>query len=399
VLVISKLLTPSNFLKFIQDRNLSSLEISNLLFSLIEESDNENLRANFVDFFNILGLKSTSIFHFLENLLISDEFPLVRATAAKVIIQNYPSEALNPLKWAIQKDDSIKFLNFLKILISQVKNEYLESLNNDFSKRIEQIAVNYCVNTEEAIFLMEIGLNIQVNKELRSNSKIIYDDNIIYKVKDGHISALGISYWKSENLPNSIENLTKLKFLDLSYNYLKFLPESMINLSQLEYLDLSWNEFTEFPSFLASINNRDLYLDLKYNQIKSIPIWIKKLSFLKSLNLRNNKIERIPYSIGSLKNLEYLDLRENNIESIPSCIESLTSLKQLRLGKNRITKIPTAIQYLKALEVLDLEYNNIQNIPESISNLSSLVSFNIKNNEIKQVPSAIKSLKRIKFMN
>jgi len=399
VAYISSIFTPKELYEHINKNHISKFEAIHILFSLIEECNLGDTRVEYVNLFEKLSLKNKKVFNFIENLLISDESEAVRATAAKVIVKLFPEDIVDPLKWIIQNDNSSYVLTTINNLIRKIDNQYSDILNTEYLKRLEAIALNYGVILKEAEFLMDIGLNPGFHRNFDSNSKrnVIYGNNVLVITKKNHVRAISLSNWKPESLPESISNLEKLKYLNLSCNELKLLPTSIDELSQLKFLDLGWNKFQSIPSFLAKVKSvKNFRLDLDHNEIKSIPKWIDKLESLNYLNLRNNQIKEIPDSIGNLKNLEYLDLRENQIELIPESIGLNTSLKVIWLNNNKIKYIPKSIGSLKLLEVLDLGNNVIQEIPEEISKLKSLEYLNLKNNQIKEIQESIKALDGLK---
>ncbi len=397
--IISNTLTPNQLFDYLNENNINKFEAINILFSLIEECNAGETRANYVEIFDKMDLKSKKSFKFIENLLISDESPEVRIAAAKVIINTFPSEILNPLKWVIQNDNSVVVLRLLDNLIQSLNDQYNNTLRRELLKRYEEIASNYGVSLKEAEFLMDIGLNQGFYGDSHSNSlrNVIFRDNIIVIIKAKHIRAISLSSWSPASLPESIMNLEKLKYANLSCNELTILPKSMDLLTRLNYLDLGWNKFTSIPSFLAKVKLvKKIRLDLNHNEITSIPKWIRNLKSLNYLNLRDNKIQSIPDSIGYLKSMQYLDLRENQIEYIPDSIGLMSSLRVLWLNNNQITYIPNSIGSLKFLKVLDLGNNYIKEIPESLCKLKSLEYLNLRNNQIRELPHSIKSLKNLK---
>ncbi len=392
---ISNTYTLKELQKLIRNNNMSKSEAANVLISLIEGSNSEQTRAKYVNVFENLSLKNKKVFDFLENLLISDESQIVRAVAAKVIVSLFPEEIVDPLKWIIQNDNSSHVLITINNLIKNLENHYRNILKIEYSKRLEAISVNFGVIPKEVGFLLDIGLNPDsfMDADSHSERKVIYGNNILVIIKNRRVKAISLSNWKPESLPESIKNLEKLKYLNLSCNELKILPTSIDELSRLKFLDLGWNRFQSIPGFLAKVKSvKNFRLDLDHNEIKSIPHWIDNLEALHYLNLRDNQIKIIPDSIGNLKSLEYLDLRDNQIELIPESIGSNSSLKVLWLSNNKIKRIPDSIGSLNLLEVLDLENNYIQKIPEKLSKLKSLYYLNVKNNPIEQLPESIKTL-------
>lgn len=101
-----KTLTPESIYNYIIRGKLNKAEGVELLISIIQESEDAALRAEYIELFKKLDHKSETIFKILENSLISDENPFVRNAAANTIIGNYLKEGLNALKWTIQHEKS-----------------------------------------------------------------------------------------------------------------------------------------------------------------------------------------------------------------------------------------------------------------------------------------------------
>jgi Leucine-rich repeat (LRR) protein len=68
------------------------------------------------------------------------------------------------------------------------------------------------------------------------------------------------------SVPESLGNLTALKFLDLSGNRLTSVPESLGNLTALRRLDLRDNQLTVLPQRLADLRTDGMQLALEGNQ-------------------------------------------------------------------------------------------------------------------------------------
>lgn len=102
---------------------------------------------------------------------------------------------------------------------------------------------------------MDIEFNLENYNSFNwnSSSKLIYDDNILFKVQDQHISELSISL--RDQIPSSINLLKNLTNLDLSCNNLTDLPDTFNDLTSLESLDLSWNDFKIVPDVLNDIKS------------------------------------------------------------------------------------------------------------------------------------------------
>jgi len=85
-----------------------------MLKSLIEESDYEKIRIVSLELLRKLKIKSPSIFNILENCLLSDESPHVRALSAKYLLLDYQNLCVKSIKWAIKHDTSPSVLKTIK---------------------------------------------------------------------------------------------------------------------------------------------------------------------------------------------------------------------------------------------------------------------------------------------
>ena len=182
----------------------------------------------------------------------------------------------------------------------------------------------------------------------------------------------------SGELPNSIGNLRKLSFLDLSdCQFNGTLPNSLSNLTQLSYLYLSSNSFTgPMPSFdmakkltnSSSSHNEGLHnlvtINLSNNSITgSIPSFLFKLPLLKEILLSSNHFSKLEeFTTMSSSVLNTLDLSNNNLSGpFPISVLQLKSLSVLDLSSNKITGLLQLDKLLKLknLTTLDLSFNNL----------------------------------------
>ncbi|XP_022746304.1 probably inactive leucine-rich repeat receptor-like protein kinase At3g28040 [Durio zibethinus] len=252
----------------------------------------------------------------------------------------------------------------------------------------------------------------------------------------------------NNNDPSSIRvNYTSLAVLDLSSNMLSSIPtwifslrsivsidlssngvEGVIlngfqNISSLKFLDLSWNSFSSSStlSWLSNLNqlqflglgdvglkgnfsiaNRNLssltHLDVSRNGIdQEVSEIIESLSRccldrLESLNIASNKLSgHLPDQLGQFKNLAYLFLSRNSISGpIPFSIGKLPSLKLLDVSYNQLNAtLPQSLGQLRNLEHLDISNNMLEgNLSEMhFSKLTRLRLFWASNNLITFKPN------------
>ena len=338
-------ITTENICNEVKVGRMSESMATNLLISVIEESDDSDLRVECINTFEKLFLRSQKIYELFENLLISDESPLIRSLAAKAIMSNFLKDGQKALNWAIIHDKSPLLLNTILNLFDNVENELVAGLSEEMVYRINNIASKIGIAPKEARFILDLEALFAEGK----NNYII--DSKIYEFCRTLTNVVNGKPWLV------IRNM-HIEALSFNYNNWKYVKESHGNIvsffSKIKYLDL----------FLSSVNN---------------------------LNSNDRKILKIPNSIGLLTELKRLDLSRNNIIEIPASISSLSSLEKLNLSYNKIFEISDSIYSLSSLKSLDLSHNNIQIIPESIKNLDSLVELNLEKNRIKFIPPSLKS--------
>ncbi|KAI7736772.1 hypothetical protein M8C21_016419, partial [Ambrosia artemisiifolia] len=257
--------------------------------------------------------------------------------------------------------------------------------------------------------------NLQMNKN-KFSGKLAIDFS---KLRDIYFITIGSNNFGSKEVDemkfvNSLENCTKIKYLDISdcnfqgvlpisieQNQLQgSLPLSIGNLAGLGSIYLAANHFTgSIPSTIGNLRKLQM-LDLRKNQLSGrIPDTIGNLSLLNTLSLSSNKLEGvIPSSLGSCRHLLELYLDDNRLNGkIPSKLLQLSSLsKTLNLSKNNLFgSLPIEVGYLKMLTALDLSYNNLSgSIPSSLGDCGSLTMLFLKGNLFHDmIPSSLSSLK------
>ncbi|MFS7956947.1 putative protein kinase RLK-Pelle-LRR-XII-1 family [Helianthus anomalus] len=269
--------------------------------------------------------------------------------------------------------------------------------------------------------------DLQMNKN-KFSGKLMIDFS---KLRDIYFITIGSNNFGSKEVDEmkfikSLENCTKLKYLDISdCNFQGVLPSSIGNLSdQLSYLSLELNQlhgnlplsignlagvsslyfatnhFTgSIPSTIGNLQKLQV-LDLQKNQLLGrIPDTIGNLSLLITLSLSSNKLEgAIPSSLGNCRRLLELDLGDNRLTGkIPTQLLKLSSLsKTLNLSQNNLFgSLPMEVGYLKMLSTLDLSYNNLSgNIPSGLGDCGSLTRLILKGNLFQGImPSSLSSLK------
>ncbi|KAB2598577.1 protein suppressor of npr1-1 [Pyrus ussuriensis x Pyrus communis] len=194
----------------------------------------------------------------------------------------------------------------------------------------------------------------------------------------GNLSGLYLDSTAIKELPSSINKLTGLSVLDLSWcRELKSLPSS-IYMGSLQILNLSGcSNLEELPEILDIIENLSgLYLD--GTAIKELPSSINKLMGPIVLNLSGCQELKSLTSIIHMGSLQTLYLSGcSNFEEFPDTSDVMEKLSNLYLGGTAIKELPSSINKLTGLTVLDLSgCRKLKSLPSSI-HMGSLLTLNL----------------------
>ncbi|XP_008781677.4 probable leucine-rich repeat receptor-like protein kinase At2g33170 [Phoenix dactylifera] len=192
-----------------------------------------------------------------------------------------------------------------------------------------------------------------------------------------------------------------LRSLNLSFNTLYgAVDNGLENLTRLKSLDLSGNHFTgEIPTLIFGYENLTL-LDLSQNNLTgSVPKGIEKLSKLKELLLSSNLLGgTIPSGLATIKNLYRFAANQNNFSG-PIPREITTHVSALDLSYNGLTgEIPPELLSPPSLEYVDLTGNHLQGpIPWNLS--QKLYRLRLGNNTLNgSIPSTIGKLPNLTYL-
>ncbi|MFX0047944.1 MAG: leucine-rich repeat domain-containing protein, partial [Candidatus Hermodarchaeota archaeon] len=341
---------------------------------------------------------------------ISDESPLVRFEAAKILIQTFPKREKSPLLWAIKNESSIYFFKKLIDLLNTYDNSQFKEIRENALNKIKQ---QYNLNSDDSKFVLDIDYldymkfktdfyNFTSKFKLSDEAEnALIEDNteIGYKglgrvksSKNGYI--LELSLIDLIEIPASICKLTKLESLEISYCKLKKFPDNCPNLLLLKKLVLNNNKLDRLPRWVKPLADQTKYVQ-KYIVMGVNRSEVHILSIFEILTgrlckkIQGNENDS-PYralrfkinNLGHITKIIYLS-KEPRIGVFPEEICSLEFLEELTLIDQDIQIIPEAIGRLKKLKVLNLSYNKIKSIPESIKKLKNLELFYL-NSDIKE---------------
>lgn len=217
-------------------------------------------------------------------------------------------------------------------------------------------------------------------------------------LKCGFLQLLDISRTQIQKLPNNVNLLSALKYLDISYTNITNIPDKIINLKNLEVLKMFSIKIQDFPKGCQQLIHLK-YLGLNSTNIKQIPDFIFNLKNLKALYLGQTDIHLLPNEMNALIHLEHLALWETDISELPDWITRFSMLKGLYLGRAKnIKKLPEMIGKLYNLEKFYLDGTSISVLPNSIQELKNLIEINLSYTKIHTLPNFINATK-LKCLN
>ncbi|MFX1443244.1 MAG: hypothetical protein ACFFHV_07520 [Promethearchaeota archaeon] len=98
------------------------------LKSIVEHTEDVTLKLDGIEVMGVIKPETHEFFNFLEQVLISDENYQIRGLTAKVIIENYPKLAFEPIKWILEREESDLCVELIRNAIIKSADSNLKSL-------------------------------------------------------------------------------------------------------------------------------------------------------------------------------------------------------------------------------------------------------------------------------
>ncbi|KAI3389836.1 hypothetical protein SNEBB_009193 [Seison nebaliae] len=200
------------------------------------------------------------------------------------------------------------------------------------------------------------------------------------------------------DLPSSLDRLTKLKRLDIGQNCFTQLPKVLSQFYSLEELFVDSNSLTSINISLHGLR-RLTYLDCTKNRLQELGVSISFLTSLTHLYLSDNDLQSLPNDIGYLESLKYLNIENNEIIQLPESMKLLFELFEFNCNYNVLTQLPSNLGCLKQLNVLHSNYNQLTELPDSIWECQSLSILTVRSNQLRRLPEKITELKSLKVLD
>ncbi|KAK3194408.1 hypothetical protein Dsin_025718 [Dipteronia sinensis] len=192
------------------------------------------------------------------------------------------------------------------------------------------------------------------------------------------LRVLGLNnIFEIRKLPNSVGDMTHLRYLNLSYTSLYSVPASICKLYNLQTLILGHTNLKKLPNSIGNLINLG-YLDLSGTYLRRLPKSVGNLINLRHLSFFSWKLTNLPESIGNLSSLLYLDLSNSGIlRSLPESIGNLTALQYLDLSNTQLRGLPESICNLCHLQTLKIESCLLFQLPRRTGDLVNLQHLNV----------------------
>ena len=262
--------TPESIYSKYFDKKIGTKHALKLFESIINKSDNEEIRVATLDYIGKLIADDELAFNIIENCLISDESPVVKFGAAKALIHYCKERELKPLLWAIDNENSIFFLKNLIDLLETQDNPKFEQIRKRINKKI---ITQYKLNSFDAKFILDIEYldfmkfhasfnNFLEKFELSDADKhTLLKENTeignkglgrVKKAEGGSIISLVLT--DLNEIPSSICNLRNLQELEISNCKIEKYPEKCPNLLSLKRIKFNNNTIDKIPSWIRKNN-------------------------------------------------------------------------------------------------------------------------------------------------
>ncbi|KAJ4717275.1 putative Disease resistance protein [Melia azedarach] len=346
----------------IEQIRIGSTRLNNLRFMRFQHSQNLVITPDFTRIPNLemLILKGCTRLREIHASLFTHKKLMVLNLEDCTSLRSFPSKiAMESLKELVLSGCS-NMRNFPEIVLSM---ECLSKLRLDGTaikelppsiellSGLDLLSLENCKNIESLPSIIVNGLKCLRELNLSGCSKLRKLPEI-----EGRMECLTVLHLNGtaiEELPLSVELLSKLAFLDLSNcKNLARLPGTVIALKSLETLILSGcSKLRKFPEIEG------------------------RMECLTELHLDGSAIEELPLSVDLLTKLAFLDLSNcNDLATLPRTLNGLKCLKTLNLsGCSRLLEnVPQNLDKAENLEELDISGTAIRKPGSSISLLNNL---------------------------
>ena len=267
---MSDQLIPEKIYSRVLNKEIEKKDALKLFESLINNNDNEETRYTALEFIGKIALDEKKTFEVIESCLISDESPLVRFEAAKILIQTFPEREIEPLLWAIQNEKSIYFFKKLIDLLETYDTSRFKEIREKTLKKVEH---HYNLNSEDSKFVLDIDYLDYVKFKTE-----LYNFLDKFELSDADKQTL-----LKENTEIGNKGLGRVKkaeggfIISLILTDINEIPSSICNLRNLQELEISNCKIEKYPEKCPKLLSLKR-IKFKNNTIDKVPSWIRDKS-------------------------------------------------------------------------------------------------------------------------
>ena len=140
-------------------------------------------------------------------------------------------------------------------------------------------------------------------------------------------------------MSEQIGRLKNLRMLDLGHNQLTSVPDALGDLDGLtDFLYLHDNRLTSLPQSLESLTKLR-YLNIGDNAFDVLPESICAMANLMDLRASGNRLSALPDSIGLLSRLRELHLRDNQFDVVTGIDRNTPRTKAARSSRQSLDQL------------------------------------------------------------
>lgn len=236
-----------------------------------------------------------------------------------------------------------------------------------------------------------------------SNNKLTKLDYGIYKLQN--LKEIDLSFNEKLDYGDAMFTLSYLTNLErVSIRGLKEIPEELNKLQQVKYLDLSRGEFNRIPIKMKDLNSLE-HLNLNYcnklNMDEGLPK-LSNLTQLKKLEILSDKTYFLPKGVGKFVNLEELVIGGRVWKLLSGDTKKLVRLKSLIVSNSPLMDIRDLVDKLvdiNTLNSLSLKLCDLKEFPKEIFRLRNLENVDLRGNFITTLPDEIANMKNLKTLD
>ncbi len=350
-------LNPTIVFRQFQNGKIDKTSAINYLEAIIENGKDESQRLESIKLLGKIGLNSNGFFKFLESILVSDSNELLRASAVKIIIENFLEKAENLIKWTIEHENSMTCLLEIFKSLQVIKNNESLNLISFLEETIEKRFSNLDFYERE---LMGLGC---LERYMGKVQPYLSDMTLFYD----------IDLEETENLIVEFETLLRnpeLKHLSVEYGKILrklggfyLVPDR--NEDNIEERRLNILFRVSMLGVKIDPKNKGLWLNLGYAYEQKAEIDKAIDAFTNALNLNNLNDKAV------FNNL--IDLYDKKARKL---IKAREYEKALEIYENKIINYVKNKRYLQKLSFL---YKELNIIDRGIETFRQIIESNPKN--------------------